>query len=71
MDFVGVFQRLIAMQLYRVILYYIDVLNLELMSDNTQLYRKSILSSRLSLLCCALYKPSELVGLMKTALPVC
>ena len=44
MDFVGVFQRLIARKLYRVRLYYIDILNLELISDNNQLYRESLLS---------------------------
>ena len=38
------------------------------MSDYTQSYRKFILSFKFSSLCCALYKTSELAGLVKTDL---
>ena len=40
--------------------------NLGLMSYYNQSYRKYLLLSRLSLLYCAFYKPSELLGLLKT-----
>ena len=46
-------------------------LNLVLVSYNTQLYREYPISLQSSLLYCVLYKPSELVGLVKKALTVC
>ena len=46
-------------------------LNLGLMSAYTNSYRKYLLSSQSPSLYCALYKPSELVGLLKTTLTVC
>ena len=41
------------------------------MSDYTQLYRKYLLSLRSSSLYGVLYKPYNLVGLVKTALTAC
>ena len=52
-------------KLYRVRLYHIDILNLGLMSDYTQLYRKYLPSSRSSSISGASYKLSKLVGLVK------
>ena len=45
-----------------------QIVCLGLVSYNTQSHRESLLRSRLSLLYCALYKPSNVVGLVKTAL---
>ena len=71
MDFVGNLQRLPEMKLYCVNLYYIDIFNLRLMSDNTQSYRGSQLSLQSSSLFCASYTPSVLVGSVKMALSLC
>ena len=68
MDSVSAFQRFPIWKLYCVNLYYIDILNLGLMSDNNQSYRKYLLSLLSSSLYGYLYKPSKLVGLMKTDL---
>ena len=71
MDFVGNFHKFPFRQLYRVKLYYIDILNLGLISDNTHSYKESILNTLSPYLWCALYKPSDLMGLVLTALTVC
>ena len=40
--------------------------NLVIMSDSTHPYRKYVLTSQLLSLYCALYKPSEMMGLVET-----
>ena len=57
-------------KLYHVSIYYIDILNLLLMSNKLAV-QKYILSLQSSFIYFALYKPSELVGLVQTALTVC
>ena len=49
----------------------LHIINLRLMSDNTQSYREYLPRLIFPLLYCALYKPSDQVGLMKKALTVC
>ena len=63
---VGAFQKLTIWKLYRVNFYYIDILKLRTYEWLYSYVQKHLLILRLSLLYCALYKPSELVVWVKT-----
>ena len=65
MDLVKDLQRLPICKLYRVNLYYIDILKLRTYEWLYSVINKFILSLLLSLLYGALYKSSDIVGLAK------
>ena len=71
MDLVDAFQQFTIWKLYSVNLYYINILKFRTYEWLYSVVHKYLLSSKLSLLYGALYKPSELVGLVKTTLTVC
>ena len=70
MDLVGAILRLTIWQLYCVILYHINILKLRTYELSYSVVHKFLLSSQLSSLCGALYQPSKLVGLVKTAFKI-
>ena len=71
MDLVCAFQIFTIWKVYSVNVYYIDILIFGFNNDYAQMYRKYIPISLSPSLYGALYKPSEMVGLVKKSLTLC